>query len=153
MKNKDEKTPFWTENKTELVVLLFSLIFCMIVGMIIGYSWGKEDFKNTDPPQVVLPTPTVAINLCSPPFNAIPNDSISDIDAFRLASDVIGNIKAECGETPMNITLNIPVGYYILDDSIDFKDAKVRIKTPPIIGLYGNDITLSGNSFMMLGKD
>ncbi len=147
---KREKREY-TETVSSVVKIIIAFLV-MILFLAIGYERGKNS-KEKPPAPVILPIPTVAINLCSPPFNAIPNDSLSDIEAFRLASEVIGNIRAECGETPMNITLNIPAGYYILDDSIDFKDAKVRIKTPPIIGLYGKDITLSGNSFMMLGDN
>ena len=130
-----------------LSVKLIIALLAMILFIAIGYEWGKSS-KEEIPTPLILPMPTVAIDLCYPPFNAIPNDSISDVDAFRLAAEVISNLKVVNGDSSMNIVLNLPVGHYILDDDVDFKDAKVRIKTPPILGIEGTDISISGGVFM-----
>ena len=119
----------------------------MILLLAVGYERGKSS-KEEMPTPLIIPMPTVAIDLCYPPFNAIPNDSISDVDAFRLASEVISNLKVVNGDSSMNIVLNLPVGHYILDDDVDFKDAEVRIKMPSILGIEGTDISISGGVFM-----
>ena len=142
---KKEKREY-TETVSFVVKIIIAFL-AMILLLAVGYERGKNS-KEEMPTPLILPMPTVAIDLCYPPFNAIPNDSISDVDAFRLASEVISNLKVVNGDSSMNIVLNLPVGHYILDDDVDFKDAEVRIKTPPILGIEGTNISISGGVFM-----
>ena len=142
---KKEKREY-TETVSFVVKIIIAFL-AMILLLAVGYERGKNS-KEEMPTPLILPMPTVAIDLCYPPFNAIPNDSISDVEAFRLASEVISNLKVVNGDSSMNIVLNLPVGHYILDDDVDFKDAKVRIKMLPILGIEGTNISISGGRFM-----
>jgi len=135
-----------TRDKILISIWLFS------VGTLAGVVFGRMGYVSKHDLLYPLNDPIhkteVYLNVCDPPFNAIPNDTLSDADAFVLAVDVLGSIriKPELFDSTM-IYLKIPQGHYIIDKSIDINGSNLEYETPSILGVYGNGISFSNMNF------
>ena len=100
-------------------------------------------------PQTILADRTtrqsyIEINVCSPPYSAIPNDTISDSDAFQLAVDVANSLKGRSIFDTINVVIVIPLGEYILDRTLDFTNANLEIlNNYAVFGIEGTNIQIS----------
>jgi len=81
-----------------------------------------------------LDTIRIELNICDSPFNAIPNDTLSDVKAFKLALDVLNNVSVNALGIYyiLETSIVVPVGKYIIDDDMEWGEATIKIKQPDI---------------------
>ena len=71
----------------------------------------------------------IEINVCDPPYNAVPDDTIPDTEAFQLAMDVMKSLKSNNIFNKISPVLIVPPGDYIIDKSL--KNDRVTMELPP----------------------
>jgi hypothetical protein len=115
-------------------VKLLVILTILLLGCKRDLNIAPPDFRTT----------WVEINVCDHPYNAIPGDTISDSDAFQLAVDVAASLENNNLFDSLNVRIVIPLGEYILDRTLDFRDTQLEIKPYySILGIEGQNISIS----------
>jgi hypothetical protein len=84
---------------------------------------------------------TIEINVCDYPYSAIPGDTISDFEAFQLAVDVANSLKERSILDTLCVIIVVPIGEYIIDRTLDFKNTSLEISQYySIFGINGSNI-------------
>jgi hypothetical protein len=122
------------------------LLFLIAVVILTGCT--SHDLPENRTHQAEVRTMQIEINVCDSPYNAIPDDTISDANAFQLAMDVIKSLKTIAPFDSIMPVLIVPPGSYIIDRSL--KNENVTVDFIPRFGtlqLKGNGIQISNMTF------
>lgn len=119
-----------------------------LIAAMVFVECTPHDLSENRTHGVEVRTMRLEINVCDSPYNAIPDDTISDADAFQLAMDVIKSIKTSTPFDTIMPVLIVPPGNYIIDKSL--KNERVIVELKPSYGvfeLHGTGIQISDMTF------
>ncbi len=102
--------------KQTFILISLAIVLIGVTGIILTVKHEIPELRDTT---------SLTINVCEPPYNAVPDDTISDIAAFQLAVDVIQSLKLENVFDSLDVRLIIPPGRYIFDKDFNGKNIKM----------------------------
>jgi len=122
--------------KQTFILISLAIVLIGVTGIILTVKHEIPELRDTT---------SLTINVCEPPYNAVPDDTISDIAAFQLAVDVIQSLKIENIFDSLDVRLIVPPGTYIFDEDFDGKGVKADFMARyPTINMTAPGTTLSG---------